>query len=341
MSEATHYQQNLAGASVALHDGHPQQGFYKMRLGKGGPWVPIAIWEKDGEMVAMRGDGKGGRTRVDPNDIWTYVAGNPVKQAEAKYAFEHGTWEGDAPTIGDNSREYEDTFEGISAEHEDYKELVLAFLADVEKAGGIKDKVKADQASNMADAIGSVKGGIAKRADEMREALVRPHLEAQREINGKFKPLIDEAKSYDSQLRRLAGAWAKAEQDRLQKIADEKARVVREAAEKAAREALEKERARAAAEHPNTEAGLVPNVVEPVIPTVVAERVTVHVGGQRAAKRSLKTKLVAHIDDYEAALQHFKNAGDVRDAVAMLAQRAVKAGMKDIPGIKIIEETVL
>lgn len=337
---AQHYRDNLAGKDVALHDGHPQNGYYKMRLGKGGPWVPVAIWEKDGEMIAVRGDGKGGRTRVDPNDIWTWCATNPVKQAEAKYAFEHGKWEGDAPTIGDNSRHYPEDFEGIAAEFEDYADLVIQFIKDVEKAGGIKDKVKADQASNMADAIGSVKGGIAKRADEMREALVRPHLEAQREINGKFKPLIDEAKGYDSQLRRLAGAWAKAEQDRLQKIADEKARVAREAAEKAAREALEAERARAAAE-PSADDGIVPQVEAPAIPVVVPEKVVVHVGGQRAAKRSLKTKLVAQIEDYELALAHFKNTDDVRDAVAALAQRAVKAGMRDIPGVKIIEETVL
>ena len=178
MTAATHYQQNLAGASVALHADHPQAGYYKMRLGKGGPWVPVAIWEKDGVMVAMRGDGKGGRTRVEPDAIWTYVAGNPVKQAEAKYAFEHGSWEGDAPAIGDNSRQYEATYEGISAEYDDYAELVQQFLADINKAGGIKEKALADRANNMADAIGDVKGGIARRAEEMREALVRPHLDA-------------------------------------------------------------------------------------------------------------------------------------------------------------------
>lgn len=310
MTAATHYQKNLAGEQVALHDGHVEAGYYKMRLGKGGPWVPVAIWEKDGEMVAVRGDGKGGRQRVEPDTIWTHVAGNPVKQSEAKYAFEHGKWEGDAPTIGDNSRHYEDTFEGISAEHEDYKELVLAFLADVEKAGGIKDKTKADQASNMADAIGSVKGGIAKRADEMREALVRPHLEAQREINGQFKPLIDEAKALDAQLRRAAGAWVKAEQDRLRKEAEEKARI-------------EREKNASAEVH-----------VAPVVPKV-------QVGGQRAAVRSLKTKLVAQITDYDAALKHFAHAAKVEEAVAYHAQAAVKAGLKDIPGVKIVEEAVL
>ena len=64
-------------------------------------------------------------------------------------------------------------------------------------------------------------------------------------------------------------------------------------------------------------------------------------GGERAAKRSLKTKLVAQITDYEAALAHFKDADDVRNAVAALAQRAVKAGMREIPGVKIVEEASL
>lgn len=351
MTTATHYQQNLAGAPVALHDGHPMPGYYKMRLGsKTGPWVPVAIWEKDGVMVAVRGDGKGGRTRVDPNDIWTYVAGNPVKQADAKYAFEHGRWEGDAPTIGDNSREYPETYEGIEAEFNDYAEMVRQFLADITKDGGIKEKVKADQASNMADAIGTVKGGIAKRADEMREALVRPHLDAQREINSKFKPLIDEAKTLDAQLRRAAGAWAKAEQDRLQKIADERARAAREAAEAEAKRLREAHEAAEKAALEALKAGESPiEVVDTFlqtpppapVPEFVPEQVKVSVGGQRASKRSLKTKLVAQIEDYEAALQHFKNSDDVRDAVAALAQRAVKAGMKDIPGVKIVEETVL
>lgn len=316
---ATHYQNNLAGKAVAIHDGHPQTGYYKMRNGKGGPWVPVAIWEHEGVMVAVVGTGEpNGRAKRDPDDIWTYCAGNPVSKADAKYAFEHGKWQGDAPTIGDNSREYPKTYEGISAEFEDYAELVRQFLADVVKAGGIKDKVRADQASNMADAIGSVKGGIAKRADELREEMVRPHLEAQREINGRFKPLIEEAKNLDSQLRRAAGAWAKAEQDRLQKIADENARFAREAAEKAARKA--------------------PSAGPVIVPEIVAEPVKVQVGGERGAKRSLKTRRVARVTDYAAALAHFADTDEVRMAVEKLAQRAVDAKMPTPPGVEVVEE---
>jgi hypothetical protein len=49
MSE--HYQANLAGKSVPLHDGAPQVGFYKMRKARGGPWLPVAIWNRDGTLV--------------------------------------------------------------------------------------------------------------------------------------------------------------------------------------------------------------------------------------------------------------------------------------------------
>lgn len=309
--DTQHYQDNLAGRKVTFSDGELKTGYYRIRKHKGGPLVPVAIWQHEGQWVAMVGTGEpGGKVRRDPTEIWTYCCDDPVSKDDAKYAFENGKWRGDAPTLGHNSREYPATYEGISEEFADYAELVRQFLADVEKDGGIRDKVRADQASNMADYLGTVKGGIAKRADDMRDALVRPHLEAQREINAKFKPLIDEAKALDGQLRRAAGAWAKAEQDRLRKEAEEKARI---------------ERAKNASAEVH----------------VVAEVPKVQVGGERAAKRSLKTKLVAQITDYEAALAHFKDADDVRNAVAALAQRAVKAGMKSIPGVKIVEEASL
>lgn len=309
--DTQHYQDAMAGRKVNFHDGQPQTGYYRMRKSKGGPFIPVAIWPHEGAMVAMVGTGEpGGKVRRDPTEIWTYCCDDPVSKDDAKFAFENGKWRGDAPTLGHNSGEYSADFEGLSRELHDYAEMAREFLADVEKDGGIRDKVRADQASNMADYLGTVKGGIAKRADDMRDALVRPHLEAQREINTKFKPLIDEAKSLDGQLRRAAGAWAKAEQDRLRKEAEERAKI-------------EREKNASAEVH------------------VVAEVPKVQVGGERAAKRSLKTKLVAQITDYEAALAHFKDADDVRNAVAALAQRAVKAGMREIPGVKIVEEASL
>lgn len=35
----------------------PQAGFYRRKLGKGGGWLPVAIWRQDdGQLVALDGD---------------------------------------------------------------------------------------------------------------------------------------------------------------------------------------------------------------------------------------------------------------------------------------------
>lgn len=326
---SAHYQSNLAGKDVPLHDGVPQVGFYKMRRGRNAPWLPVAIWEKDGALVC-----RVAKEMADPNDIWTYCCGNPVSKADAKHAFEHGTWPGDAPSVGHNSRQYGEDFDGIKAEFDDYAEIVEAFLTDVAKAGGIKTKAEADRANNMADAIGKVKGGLAKKADDRRDVEMRPHLEAQRAINAKFNPIIQLGIDLADKLRRLAGIWTKTEQDRLQKIADEVARVARQEAEakaRAEREAWEKSRADGGEKLP------------PTMPQqeIVAEKVRVQVGGQRGAKRSLKIKIIARVTDHAKALAHFADAQDVRDVVQKLAQRAVDAKLATPPGVEVVEEARL
>ena len=34
----------VAGLEPPRHDGNPQCGFYRMKMVKGGPWVPVRIW---------------------------------------------------------------------------------------------------------------------------------------------------------------------------------------------------------------------------------------------------------------------------------------------------------
>lgn len=334
-----HWRDALAGKPVNLHDGAPQPGFYRMRNGKGGPYLPVAIWPKDGALVARVGS-----EMRDPETIWTWCADKPVSKEDAKHAFETGSWPGDAPTIGDNSKSYGEGFAGIEAEIADYLETCNQFLADAKKWGGIKTKADADRASNMADAIGKVKGGLAKKADEMRDAEVRPHLEAQREINARYKPLIEAGEDMAKTLRGLSAVWTRAEQARLQAIADAEAakrRAEAEAKAKAEREAWEAEqkklaaKAKKAGEQLDLEAASPPP--PPPAPEIVAEKVKVQVGGQRGARRSLRTERVAKIVDYSKALAFFAQTDDVRALVQTLAQRAVKAKLA-VPGVEVVEE---
>ena len=41
-----YYQSALKGVFGPVHENDPQCGYYRMRRGRGGPWVPVAIWKE-------------------------------------------------------------------------------------------------------------------------------------------------------------------------------------------------------------------------------------------------------------------------------------------------------
>lgn len=80
----------LAGDKPAITE-TPEEGFFKRRLVKGGPWVPVQIWieaERDeagdllsDEVVRCTVDG----LLADVSTHWTFAAGNPITEAEFDY----------------------------------------------------------------------------------------------------------------------------------------------------------------------------------------------------------------------------------------------------------------
>lgn len=77
----------LAGDAPPMHDGLPEAGWYKRRMVKGGPWVPVRIFvERDidpqtGELTGPEVliadiDGK----RADPARHWTHL--QPISRSE-------------------------------------------------------------------------------------------------------------------------------------------------------------------------------------------------------------------------------------------------------------------
>lgn len=80
----------LAGNRPAITE-DPEPGFYKRRLVKGGPWVPVHIWIEreldeagdliDDERVMCTVDGR----LAAAADHWTYCAAHPIKEAEFDY----------------------------------------------------------------------------------------------------------------------------------------------------------------------------------------------------------------------------------------------------------------
>lgn len=86
-------------APIDMND--PQEGFYKCKMVKGGPWVPVKIWMQDGSrnpdtndlesdqfLRAMRNG-----QDISPFDIWTWCAEHPITEQRYLYMIAAAEWD--------------------------------------------------------------------------------------------------------------------------------------------------------------------------------------------------------------------------------------------------------
>lgn len=93
------WRRKLAGERVPIPMSDPEPGFYKMRLTKGGPFVPVAIWidqSVDPETGELLTDERlcclvNGQHR-DPYRTWTWCASRPISEADYRYRIDYGEW---------------------------------------------------------------------------------------------------------------------------------------------------------------------------------------------------------------------------------------------------------
>lgn len=89
---------NLKALGCTKITTEPQSGFYRCKLVKGGPWVPVAIWvhqetDEAGELLSDETlqclvDGK----PHDAAQIWSYCADKPIAEDEYRFRIEYGRW---------------------------------------------------------------------------------------------------------------------------------------------------------------------------------------------------------------------------------------------------------
>ena len=223
---------------------------------------------------------------------------------------------------------------------EAYKETLARFKADAEKYTDVTE----ENAQFIRDHIG-YGGKLAKEIDGQRDTEKRPHLEAGRAIDGAYKPLIETVDDVVKGMKRKLAAFLDAREREARRVADEKARALREA----------EEAARKAAEQPEEEdpflAATAPVIdvkaahVEAKIAegqALAASRVSSAAGGFAAT--SLKTKRSAKVTDWSALAAHYINNGELRATLQKLADadiRHAKGAEISIPGVEIMTERVL
>ncbi len=308
------WREALAGNDVTVEEGNPQCGFYKMRKGKDGPWLPVMI-RMDGDEMRCR---VGADSGVNPSDVWLWCAKHPISKDDARHAFGTGSFPGDAPaSIGNNSGEL-----SLADQIKDYAQQALDWL----RKFGVKDEKTKDMAANFRAELLR----LSKEADTQREAEKRPHDEAAKAVQAKWKPLIDTSKNAADEIRDALTAFMTAEKRRLEAEQLAKWEAERKAAA-AARAEIEAQRATqmcddpiAALTSPEPELPMAPPPPEPV---------KVQAGGQRGRKTGLREVTRYVVTDHKAALAFFADSEDVRELIGKLAERASKAGVA-VPGVE-------
>lgn len=317
MNDYTYWTNALAGKFGEVHDGHPQFGFYRKRTGKAQGYIPIAIWEQDGKIIALA-DGR----EADANEIWTYCCPHPVTEEQYRSRVETGKWHDEDAAVTDSLVHRTDTNNPPTDEAEILRGQIEAASAGVAEYATITDDPTANKAQSLRSRLLELSG----QADKVREAQKKPHFEAGKAVDAKFQPLVKAAKAAADLIRDALGAHetrkAK-EAARLQAIADE-ARV------KAEREAT---KARAAAEL----AGKPLAAPEPTpVPVAPAPEPVTAIRGAYGRAASVKIVKVAKVNDQDAAYQFLKGHKELKDLIAQLAQRAVDAGYT-VPGVEVEE----
>ena len=314
------WREAMAGKSPEIHADAPQCGFYKKRDGKNGKWLPVMIRHDDtGALRCRVGDDSG----ADPFDVWTWCAKNPVSKEDAKVAFETGSFPGEVATIGDNS-----SGASLVDQVRDFAASALAWL----RKSGITDTASKDKAANFRSELLRLR----KEADTQREAEKRPHIDANKEIDDRYRPLLTAADDAASALRDALTLYMREEEKKLEAERRAKWEAEQRAADAARRE-VEVQRAKQAIDDPiaaqtSPEPDLPPAPLPP-------EPVKVQAGGQRGRKTGLREVTRVVVKDYAAALAHFSESSDVRDLIAKLAERAVRAG-GSVPGVETVKEKV-
>jgi len=323
MDQYQNWRDRIAGNDVVLATDTPQSGFYKMRKSKDSPWLPVAIWEADGEQICRVADEK-----VDPLSVWHWCAKNPVAKDAAQVAFKTGKWD-DMPDELPASNMPSDPYEALLAEINDKTEQAEKWLEAHPK--GAADQTEADWARNVEAQIQA----LIKRADDMHKTEKAPHLEASRNVDQRFAFRKD-MEPVKKGLKNAWGAYAAAEERRLRAEAEAKAAAERKRIQEE-RDRIEAEQKKLMDEDPIAALTSTPEPL-PELPKV--EEVKVNVGGGVGSRGALTTVWFAEVTNYAAAAAHYSNQAAVRELIDKISNAHAKRDKETAtaPGVRFSSE---
>lgn len=199
----------------------------------------------------------------------------------------------------------------------------------------IDSQEQADELSNLLNLIRQAK----KSADEARKAEKKPLDDAVKEIQERYRPILQKADLAADTAKKALQPWLD-EQDRLAREAAEAARREAEERQRAAEEAMRKAQAEAAdlAARENAER-LAAEAKQAEKAASKASKTTAKASGGIGRAASLRTSYEARITDERefAAYAWQRHHDELMEWMQQLAARLVRANQRGIPGVEVIE----
>lgn len=219
------------------------------------------------------------------------------------------------------------------------KEKLALYKAGAEAFGPVTE----DNAQEYRDHIGyGVR--LAKEIDGQRESEKKPHLDAGRQVDAAYKPLLETVEATQKKLKAPLQSFIVEREREARRIADEARLKLEEAERLAAQQQDEPEDDPfLAATAPAVDVGAAAAEAKLAdLQVSAASRVSSAAGGFSAT--SLKTKRSAKVTDWSALAQHYIANGSLRACLQTLADadiRHAKGAEIAIPGVAIVTERVL
>jgi len=317
--------------------GDPDYGFYRVRSRDRLSWRPVAYWYADDDSLRCRLDGRD-LDEQRANELWSYASQHPITHELYNAVIAGEPWPDLNPEVTrSNQAPPDNSFTALQERIDDLGREAERLM----KFGAAKDQDAADQAADVANKLAELRG----KADNERKREKQPHLDAERIVDDKWRPLITAADVY-SRLKdtvckpflaaqKAAKERAEAEARRQAAEAAEAARKKEDDARRAASEAARTGDARAAAEAARTasEAEAATRQAAATVQRAETIAATSITAGTRGRGVHLRGKTVVMIEDREAVLAFFKDRQEITDLLQSMAEKAVRAGIP-VPGTK-------
>lgn len=207
------HQNALKGQFGPVHDGEPETGYFR---------------DKSGDRIVYWLDSHDGRLRCQRNgkdvdaqragEIWQFINRNPVTEEAFYFHADNGRWPDQDAAAANSGKatEIDPATDPLGAA----KEQAAKAKATLETYATIDSDEQAAAAQTLRDELNK----IANALDKDREKLVRPHLDAQQQINGDWNPIIKDLKASATKLRSAMEAWENDKRDAARRAAEAAAR---------------------------------------------------------------------------------------------------------------------